>query len=451
METRRHGRVCVGPCSSENHPLFRYKVLALESGLADVYAVLMIGLELMVCHYLVDVHDVNNGSGSGFIHEVLKRGSHSDVQEEDIYGVRYSKCLGDCYGEDIQNIVMESHRLLLEILEDRSDFGTAIPDNDDGTDVNAMIMTSLDSWEALLAYVNRNRIMLNVPSALAEWCSRITDSDGWCDDHVLIQEANFNLEEEGEADTVRYISSEDSDAGSSDSVGDSDDAPSAPVDAVHLMDEPAFYFPPHSCTALFQRTYTNSHSCIPTHSLRYINVGRNYIGNAHSALHAQLYPIKESDGGMRAMDTTTDKDTTLANVTVSLIDNTLDLEGRVEQLAQRGMGKCHCYRCVFERWQEGDRCQADSRSPCNPSELLCLLSLAKCNERYEDALQVCEVMLQINPTDPQALMERARISGWLGDFSRRETLLLEAAGVSDDECIRVALEEAHAYYCNSSW
>jgi len=248
---------------------------------------------------------------------------------------------------------------------------------------------SICEWERVLSYVLQSTVTISVPSIWAEACRDLTANDGWTQNSDVLREANNRWEE--------HV-----------------------VDTVQLMDEPDYYFPPLECFMLLNPAdCTFEHSCIPTHEVQVSN------GNL---LSLELVSHSDEEESSRDEEEV---------VTISLIDHEHKLEERRQLLALHGITSCNCLRCRFET-----NCQ-QSFSHRSLAKLLCL---AKAQRRHEDAMIICNEMLSLDPTDSSALFDRARIAGWMGNFSLREQLLEKAAAFVSDGRIHAALSEARAYY-----
>ena len=366
----RHRPLCVGPLQNESHPLYRYKLLALEE--EDSYPKLIMALELVCCHPASVVSDLLGQSGQ------------EDYDEEVLLDEKMST---------------DSYLLACDILACQK----------------AKTTVSWNQWKQLLFFLHRHIVTASIPSARADACRDLTVSHGWSGDDdkgsVLLAEANQRWKGH-------------------------DDGPT--VDVVQLMDEPGFYFPPLECSVLpvpFKDEQadrvTIEHSCIPSHEVVAVPGGENgmridlcklsYDENAESLLNS-----KDDGTGEHA-------------VTITLIDHEQDLDGRTESLLAIGIRSCDCIRCCFER----NLCQSSRDT------LAKLVSLAKAQHRYGDAIAIYDKLLETDETDSSAFFERARVAGWMGDFSLREQWLEEAQKVvsyDGKSPIHIALTEAKAYY-----
>ena len=186
---------------------------------------------------------------------------------------------------------------------------------------------------------------------------------------------------------------------------------------VELLDEPEQCFPPMHWTAFLQKKTPVVHSCMPSHKI---------IG-------ADLRQLR-----ITSIDETNINDICDSS-TVSLVDHSLDLEERTEELDEKGI-ICDCTRCVFER-------DPSAASAKDVQHFCSMLELAKSHMRYDDAMNLVEAWVRLVPEDPVGLLSRARIAGWQGDFIRREQLLLDAGAlVQGDDAINAAVSEVLAYY-----
>ena len=136
-----------------------------------------------------------------------------------------------------------------------------------------------------------------------------------------------------------------------------------------------------------------------------------------------------------------DGDTT---ATISMIDNTQNLDFRTEEMDEKRLGRCDCLRCFFERDPSADLLSL--------SMLQGRVDLATLQERYDDAMDAVEAIVRLDPTSPISHFARARIAGWQSDFVRREELLHQAVRTcGQDKDIGDALFEANAYYRKTSF
>jgi len=117
-----------------------------------------------------------------------------------------------------------------------------------------------------------------------------------------------------------------------------------------------------------------------------------------------------------------------------------DVDVRSVLLAFRGLTLgCDCERCAVERAGIG---------AFGAETLWRLIEQAKEQERYLDAISICEQMCEENPTDARVLFERARLEGYSGDFEERERQLKAAArmGLENGGDIQEAVDEFEAYF-----
>ena len=134
---------------------------------------------------------------------------------------------------------------------------------------------------------------------------------------------------------------------------------------------------------------------------------------------------------------------------LSVEDSSLDYRSRTEALRRRGR-TCGCVRCSAElsfEARKGRPPSTGSQAPSAPT-LLMLLALAKGQERYSDAVDLCEALVGQDPRNPIHLFEQARLEGYCDKFSRREALLLEAGGMglAGGGEIDEAVAELRAYF-----
>uniref|UniRef100_A0A7S4HZ20 Uncharacterized protein n=1 Tax=Odontella aurita TaxID=265563 RepID=A0A7S4HZ20_9STRA len=329
-----------------------------------------------------------------------------------------------------------------------------------------------------MSYTARYRVELSVPSPHARACRELSaiGDDGESGgpslsvDHPLVEIAcelqSLEDEDESSLDSANESVEEAGDPEGiyKSELGD-DDLTMRKKLLVQLLDDPEVIFPSVNITALyppdFNRMYL-SHSCVPTHEV--VLRGEDLQGIRVQRL---------VDGSCESIDDHPDGDAESSAIleerppTVSLIDTEDDLDSRTALLQERGIDHCDCPRCEFERYcrrreeedeeeRSGSSATAIIVSPRHDDGALRrLLNLAKSERRNEDALDVCDEILRRNPADGPALLDRARIIGWEGDFVKRETLLEEAAVTRHNvegervvvhEPILRALEEARAYY-----
>ena len=250
-------------------------------------------------------------------------------------------------------------------------------------DGRRLIPTQLQ-WQRILHAVSRCKRTGTTKSPFATECERLTLSEEWSPHSYLL-----GASAEG-ATTL-----------------------------IELMDEPAHFFPDTAWTALYSRKLT--HSCIPSHDVQSI---------CNGVQEMKLNRIAKANEGETV-------------ATISMIDNTQCLDLRTEEMDEKGLGRCNCLRCVFERDPSVD--------VLSLSMLQGLLDLATLQERYDDAMDAIEAIVRLDPTSPISLFTRARIAGWQNDFVRREELLLKAVRTcGHDKDIGDALVEANAYYRKTS-
>lgn len=238
-------------------------------------------------------------------------------------------------------------------------------------------------WRRILHTVSRCTIKGTTKSSFAVECERLTIAEEWSSQNYLLGAST-------EATTL-----------------------------IELMDEPAHFFPDTAWTALYKRKWT--HSCIPSHDIQSIS---------HGVQEMKLHRIDQANDGDGI-------------VTLSMIDNTQSLDLRTEEMDEKGLGRCDCLRCSFERDPSTDLLSL--------SILQGLLDLATLHERYDDAMDAIEAIVRLDATNPISLFSRARIAGWQSDFVRREELLHQAVRTcGQNKDIGDALFEANAYYRKTS-
>lgn len=275
------------------------------------------------------------------------------------------------------------HRVLSQSLEGlvSSSYALVVEIIDAAVDKKPVL--SVQEWTNLLQYVSLRTVEGSTKSKYASECERITGAGKWDD------ECN------------RYLLFD---------VLDQDEAT-----AIEIMDEPAQHFTPTEWFALFEENIR--HSCLPSHEIFGETLGEMCC--------------RRIEGG--------DNPESGQEPTISIIDNLHELEIRSEMLEEKGLVKCQCLRCCFERDPLTDILLSSH-------DLNLLLEHAKVQMRYDDAMDVAEAIVKLNPRDGAALLNQARIAGWLGDFQKREQLLKEAAILVDDQAINTALKETRAYY-----
>ncbi len=155
----------------------------------------------------------------------------------------------------------------------------------------------------------------------------------------------------------------------------------------------------------------------------------------------------------------------------------LFLEERTEQLALRGIPKCRCLRCVYERWWQRQHPQMEDSSddggkedddgeeeashdviavsaaaapepvPLSLEELRLIAHAAQQDQRYDDARAILSTILdQCGGNDGDALYARARMEGWDDNWAESRRLLVEAGKLCPEHPeIQNALSEAAKY------
>jgi hypothetical protein len=205
---------------------------------------------------------------------------------------------------------------------------------------------------------------------------------------------------------------------------------------MELVDESDQYFQPSQWYAIVLSPLSIGdvdiqsikHSCMPTHELS---------PDDNRLVHLTISLILP----LRGDDLTHPHHVPLTTTrTMSRIDSTQDYEDRTELLQEIGIAHCDCRRCAFE--------QAPLEDSYTRQELDELLSLAKPQDRFDDAMHLVEAILRLEPKDANAQWERTLIAGWQGHFTRRERLLEQVPMDILTSCpsIGMALMEAKAYY-----
>lgn len=330
VNCNHHAMLCVGPYD-ETHPIYRLKLLALQSG--PIYFSTIHLAATLVCCMDPDVIALDE--------------SWTDAATIDVAFVG-------------------TYELVVEILSRNGRL--AVP--------------TCQYWNRLLHTVGRLTRKGTTKSAFASECERLTLSNEWSPQSYLL--------------------------------GASEEA----ATLMELMDEPAHFFPDTAWTALYAKELT--HSCIPTHDIQSMRSRMQEM---------KLFRIPQANVGDGFA------------TTISMIDNSQSLDVRTEEMHEKGLSKCDCSRCLFER--------DPSANLISMSILQSLLTLATLQERFDDAMDAIEAIVRLDPTSAISLFSRARVAGWQSDYVRREKLLNEAVRTcSQDKDISDALTEANAYYRN---
>ena len=244
---------------------------------------------------------------------------------------------------------------------------------------------SLQRWAALVKNTQEHRhVVVQIPSAMAQKCESITLANSWKSVEGI--------------DLIKSLDDDD-------------------ISPQFLMDESELYFPPRQCRVLIAESLQQS--CIPSHDVI-------FSLRSKSCFDLDLQPKKPP----RHRD---------LEPTVCLIeDNTQDLDGRTEQIAERGLHPCGCLRCQWE---------GKSKNEFSVRELEALLQLALDHQRHEDALCLCHEVIRHEPVHRFAVFHRARISGWIEDYVGREKYLEKATAIlPSDSRIQSEWHECTSYY-----
>ena len=509
--------MCVGP-HDETHVTYQFKVLALESG-PNMYSTIVLASQLWI------ISSNNNGQHHHHHSSSIQRQEQKQQQQHNNKD-RSTLDDGTIFEDNpsSNNIIIRSYELFVEILQ-RYHEGRGIDtpsivatddddDDDDETEgcddgsnemkvlIPPLPLPTLEEWKSLLSYVSCHKVYGTTPSLLTQECQLRTKENRWDDDEKWT-ELVMNLVNNNNNSTDQQ-NDDDEDDGDNDTYSESAIGAAA-VTKIELMDQPEDFFQPISWVAVLYElendddlsswssipaaamlpstatTHKNGnngirlkHSCIPTHEL---SPGTS-DGDMSFLQLKEIVLLEDKEESAHTDDKSDQKRrSATTSVTISRIDDRLDLESRAELLHGMGMEQensevqCTCARCIFERDptmkeqkdQHVEVCGNTTRTPSmvvSKKDLYRLLNLAKIQGRYDDAMDVAEALVQIDPDDFKAHFQRARIAGWQGDYSRREELLNEANSLAMEhnlihdvkyDAIRTALVEANAYYRKESF
>jgi hypothetical protein len=441
---REHCLLCVGSCENEEHPLMRFKLLALQ----DDYPTVWISAVILVRFVLMDwsasttpsrVSENNTINNNDTIDGPLARITMANDSLLQHWLSGYKEDHNNDH-EGIDTIITTSFESITEIFccHFRED-----------THSMPSPMISLLLWNELFNVVRRNVYASSIESPLAtEYASTETSSER--------KQELFDM--------------------------------SGASHELELLDCPDSFFLSMSYYGLPSSMSLCRHSCIPSHHLLSQLV---LVDNRDS--HQDHHPTYTSQVSLTvtmtmaplivtAMLTSLNINNDNSIYTISMIGDLVleDFETRQKELSRRGMESCRCLRCQFEQQQ----LECNIVSPCIGQEgLELLLEYAKEQERYVDALDVADAMvtmvyssiekqqqqgsgddssdgcteehIDIASALPEALFRRARIAGWNGDFCQRLEWLKQAIlqrpeydGCENNqywEEIVDAITEAHSY------
>ena len=479
-----HAKLCVGP-HTDFHPLYRYIVLALESG--DAYPEFMMAARLSVLACQGSSPQTNPASPSAraaaktLPSEISLRVAqaaafwHKIVHDESIpvWWKLVSSEMVDIevaeYVEAAEAMVKEAWELLQRGVDMTGGykFYSSFHYGDFGR-----ILTFLSREKSRLSLASALESQITAMSAIAEseW-----DSDTVLEYTTLAKTiAKVHLAEEMEVISGMKAASLDEEGGQPLKEGDFDSEwgsdnnessaniqrwqafiSASPTKAMRMIvAEPRQYLTTPCVVICLPSPGVLSipHSCMPTCRLEgeihHIDPHSN-SGNSESSgkgLVLRLVPISVGDGNMSSPAAQNRKKRT---ATLSKIENVgmSDLSERVDLLALCGI-LCKCNRCTYEQILEGE-C-VESAASLGTQELIQLALVAQDQERYQDANALwTEIIEKTNPGTKEqgnALYHRARVAGWRDRWSEADRLFVEAGKLAPNNAkIKSWLLESHSY------
>ena len=438
-----HAQLCVGP-HDDNHPLYRYIVLALESG--DAYAEFIMAARMSVLASLGSGHQSKSSSAA------VSESSSPDnavliaqatafwtnvIHDETIpywwtlVSTELFTFEADQYKEAAEQLVKEAWELLQEAMGMKQ-----------GQTFHANF--HYGHFGRILTFLSREKLNLSVTSSLESYITDMaaTGENDWDSGditvfttlaqsiarHQLEQELKHSADVEGGADTPSlhrlrvFLAAE-------------------PVKAMRMIvAQPSLYLTPPLAVICIPSASSIGlpHSCVPTAKIQALFLKTQAIQSP-----TEKQGKKKVDGSgasdeplscrlaLRMVSTHSKKvkgRLEPLRPTVSKIDHVeeLELEERVETLALCGM-TCTCDRCKYEKQEASD---TGDKSALSVGALVSLALAAQDQERYVDARDLWDSVISFAPQGgdafADALYNRARLSGWCDEWSTADRLFVDA-------------------------
>lgn len=260
---------------------------------------------------------------------------------------------------------------------------------------------SAADWGRLMTYVAGSSVRLVRPSPIVTCCNAAATAGGAPSLDPELAAALVECKRAEVEETVAFDGGGDAQLTDAQVLG-------------RILAQPEAFFPPFEALALMRDL--PPHSCIPSRELRFAaETGES--AQVRLAAPAPERPLQRRGLELELVSLRSGE----AQRTLARVECVgLDVEERQFELAACGLAPCYCVRCKFE--SGGSAAESVSES-----ELRVLLEVAQTEERYADAEEVLDAILERKPNDGDALYERSRLAGWQDQWSEARRLLAVAA------------------------
>jgi hypothetical protein len=430
-----HSVLCVG-ARTESHPIYQFKIVALQSGVYDTIA---IAAKLV----LLASSDANSANGDNVL-AALRIWQQCARSDEGLHLPPWYDLL-PTYLDDEEKLEAQAEgRAMTESLWQllcvaAAEQGRSLDTLNEVSDSSAE-----DVWARVLTFIAQHMVSWEICTPVEQYIKRLSSQVP-----AIVTQAKSTLL--ACARSVLDAADDEDDEEDEDDVHDFTDEQ---LLVKVLIDPCALVAPRLDAVALFPSLCSIPHSCVPTHCIVSVSASDQVeqlpvvaeSGNPEAsrarALMVLCKPLETSDATELNCG---------VSVSICRVDVSDDREGRQADLIHRNIAMCECIRCTIERTLETLESDNVSSLLTNVSDVT-MRTVADEVARYgrhDDALMILEVLLRRHPHDGELLYRHARVTGWADEWSKGRRLLHAAARLAEPTGhpkITAALEVEHQYY-----